>query len=157
MHRIRVPRLDLASVHDGQTGAQVVTADLSVDREQSGDTFYDLASQDPEEEVSDPAHVALIVGAELAAGFETNAVEDNTAGGETAERVRNDNSRYVVTLAHEEGATYGAVSPGTFVVRGSTAELGLGPDEDPFVKVQIGRASRRENVKIAEARGRGQQ
>ena len=136
MHRIRVPRLDLASVHDGQTGAQVVTADLSVDREQSGDTFYDLASQDPEEEVSDPAHVALIVGAELAAGFETNAVEDNTAGGETAERVRNDNSRYVVTLAHEEGATYGAVSPGTFVVRGSTAELGLGPDEDPFVKVR---------------------
>src|SRR5690625_1353480 len=80
--------------------------------------------------------VALIVGAELAAGFETNAVEDNTAGGETAERVRNDNSRYVVTLAHEEGATYGAVSPGTFVVRGSTAELGLGPDEDPFVKVR---------------------
>src|SRR5699024_12036379 len=107
MHRIRVPRLDLASVHDGQTGAQVVTADLSVDREQSGDTFYDLASQDPEEEVSVPAHVALIVGAELAAGFETNAVEDNAAGGEPAERGRDDTSRYGVTRPHEGGTTYG--------------------------------------------------
>src|SRR5699024_7483653 len=70
------------------------------------------------------------------AGFETNAVEDNTAGGETADRVRTDNSRYVVTVAEEEQARIGTVSPGTFVVRGSTADLGLGPDEDPYVKVR---------------------
>ncbi|HLR94928.1 MAG TPA: endo-alpha-N-acetylgalactosaminidase family protein [Jiangellaceae bacterium] len=141
-HRIAVPRLDLASAQGTEPGAQVVTADLSVDRDQSGDTFYDLASQDPETDISAATHVALIVGAELAAGFETNAVEDNTAGGETADRVRTDNSRYVMTLGPGDGATVGddatvaAVSPGTFVVRGSTAELGLGPDQDPFVKVR---------------------
>ncbi|ATG50463.1 carbohydrate-binding protein [Brachybacterium vulturis] len=134
MHRLRVPRLDLTTVDGGQSGAQVVAANLSVDRDRSGDTFFDLASQ--EEDVTALTHVALIVGSELAAGFETNAVEDNTAGGETAERVRTDNSRYIVTVATEERATIGTVSPGTFVVRGSTAELGLGPDEDPYVKVR---------------------
>ena len=136
MHRLRIPRLDLVTVDDGQPGAQVVAANLSSDRDKSGDTFYDLASQDPEEEVSALTHVALIVGSELAAGFETNAVEDNTAGGETADRVRVDNSRYVVTVAAGERATLGTVSPGTFVVRGSTADLGLGPDPEPFVKVR---------------------
>ena len=68
---------------------------------------------------------------------ETNAVEDNTAGGETAGRVQNDNSRYVATLAQGDGAIYGTVSPGTFVVRGSTADQGIGPDEDPFVRVRL--------------------
>src|SRR5699024_12107594 len=65
MHRIRVPRLDLTTVDEGQSGAQVVAANLSVDRDRSGDTFYDLASQ--EEDVTALTHVALIVGAELAA------------------------------------------------------------------------------------------
>lgn len=136
MHRLSVPRLDLASATGSAPGAQVVSADLSVDRDKAGDRFYDLASQDPGTDISDPTHVALIVGAELAAGFETNAVEDNTAGGETAERVQNDNSRYVVTLTPDQGTTRGSVSPGTFVVQGSTADLGLGPDADPFVKVR---------------------
>src|SRR5690625_7157802 len=80
--------------------------------------------------------VALIVGAELAAGFETNAVEDNTAGGETADRVRTDNSRYVMTLGPGDGATAGddatvaAVSPGSFVARGPPAPGGWGPGQD---------------------------
>ncbi|MGP9538135.1 endo-alpha-N-acetylgalactosaminidase family protein [Brachybacterium sp. AOP43-C2-M15] len=137
VHRIAVPRLDLASANGSEAGAQVVAADLSVDRAVSGDQFYDLASQQPGTAVSDPAHVALLTGAELAAGFETNAVEDNTAGGETAARVQNDNSRYIATLAQGDGAVYGTVSPGTFVVRGSTADQGLGPDEDPFAKVRL--------------------
>ncbi|WP_394216087.1 endo-alpha-N-acetylgalactosaminidase family protein [Brachybacterium vulturis] len=136
VHRISVPRLDLASANGTQDGAQLTAADLSVDRGRSGDHFYDLASQEPGTSVSDPTHVALITGGELAAGFETNAVEDNTAGGETAARVQGDNSRYIVSLAPGEGATYGTVSPGTFVVRGSTADLGLGPDADPFVRVR---------------------
>jgi endo-alpha-N-acetylgalactosaminidase len=137
VHRIAVPRLDLASAHGDEPGAQLVAADLSVDRAVSGDHFYDLAAQEPGTAVSDPAHVALLTGAELAAGFETNAVEDNTAGGETAARVQNDNSRYVATLAQGDGAIYGTVSPGTFVVRGSTADQGIGPDEDPFVRVRL--------------------
>lgn len=136
VHRISVPRLDLASANGTEAGAELTAADLSVDRGRSGDHFYDLASQEPGSSVSDPAHVALITGGGLAAGFETNAVEDNTAGGGTAARVQGDNSRYVVTLAPGEGATYGTVSPGTFVVRGSTADQGLGPDADPFVRVR---------------------
>jgi endo-alpha-N-acetylgalactosaminidase len=137
VHRIAVPRLDLASANGTEDGAQVVAADLSVDRARSGDQFYDLASQQPGTAVTDRAHVALLAGAELAAGFETNAVEDNTAGGATAGRVQTDNSRYVATLAQGDGATYGTVSPGTFVVRGSTADQGIGPDEDPFVRVRL--------------------
>lgn len=137
VHRIAVPRLDLASAHGAEDGAQLVAADLSVDRARSGDQFYDLASQQPGTAVTDRAHVALLAGAELAAGFETNAVEDNTAGGATAGRVQNDNSRYVATLAQGDGAVYGTVSPGTFVVRGSTADQGIGPDEDPFVRVRL--------------------
>lgn len=137
VHRIAVPRLDLASANGTEPGAQLVAADLSVDRAKSGDQFYDLASQQPGTAVTDRAHVALLAGEQLAAGFETNAVEDNTAGGATAGRVQNDNSRYVATLAQGDGAIYGTVSPGTFVVRGSTADQGIGPDEDPFVKVRL--------------------
>ena len=137
VHRIAVPRLDLVSANGTEPGAQLVAADLSVDRTVSGDQFYDLASQQPGTAVTDRAHAALLAGAELAAGFETNAVEDNTAGGETAGRVQNDNSRYVATLAQGDGAIYGTVSPGTFVVRGSTADQGIGPDEDPFVRVRL--------------------
>ncbi|APX33150.1 hypothetical protein BH708_10990 [Brachybacterium sp. P6-10-X1] len=136
VHRLSVPRLDLASVNGTDPSARVVAADLSVDRATSGDHVYDLSAQEPGTAVSHPTHVALLHSAELAAGFETNAVEDNTAGGETAARVQNDNSRYVITLAPGEGTTYGTITPGTFVVRGSTADHGLGPDADPFVRVR---------------------
>ncbi|WP_172805655.1 endo-alpha-N-acetylgalactosaminidase family protein [Brachybacterium avium] len=137
VHRVSVPRLDLASVNGTEASARVVTADLSVDRATSGDHFYDLSAQEPGTAVSDPTHVALLHGGELAAGFETNAVEDNTAGGATADRVQTDNSRYIATLAQGEGAIYGTVSPGTFVVRGSTADHGLGADANPFVRVRV--------------------
>lgn len=136
LHRVRIPRLDLVSADGAEGAAQIVTADLSVDRDVSGDAFHDLASLELEDEEDHLTHLALIVGAQLAAGMETNAVEDNTAGGETADRVRTDNSRYVVTLVPGDEAALGAVAPGTFVVRGSTAELGLGPDEDPFITVR---------------------
>lgn len=135
LHRLRIPRLDLVSADGADEAAQIVTADLSVDREVSGDAFHDLATLELEDEEHHLTHLALVVGGQLAAGMETNAVEDNTAGGETAERVRRDNSRYVVTLAPGD-ATLGTVSPGTFVVRGSTADLGLGPDGDPFITVR---------------------
>jgi len=137
IHRISVPRLDLASANGTQAGAQVVGADISTDRDRSGDHFYDLAALEPGTALDDPSHVALIAGDQLAAGFETNAVEDNTAGGATTGRVQQDNSRYIVSLAQGDGASYGTVSPGTFVVRGSTADLGIGPDADPYVKVQL--------------------
>lgn len=137
VHRIAVPRLDLASAHGGQEGAQLTTADITTDRRASGDRTYDLASQQPGTAVSDPTYLALLTTPELAAGFETNAVEDNTAGGATAERVRTDNSRLIATIAQGDGASYGTVSPGTFVVRGSTADLGIGPDEDPYVRVRL--------------------
>ncbi|GAA1485489.1 endo-alpha-N-acetylgalactosaminidase family protein [Brachybacterium fresconis] len=137
VHRVSVPRLDLVSADGTDVSARVITADLSVDRATSGDRFYDLASQEAGTAVSDPTHVALLHGSELAAGFETNAVEDNTAGGATADRVQTDNSRYVATLAQGDGAVYGTVSPGTFVVRGSTADHGLGADADPFVRVRV--------------------
>lgn len=137
IHRISVPRLDLASANGTESGAQVVGADLSVDRDRSGDHFYDLASLEDGTSLTDPSHVALLHNDQLAAGFETNAVEDNTAGGETAERVQNDNSRYIVSLAQGDGASYGTVSPGTFVVRGSTADQGIGADADPFVRVRL--------------------
>ncbi|WP_193105113.1 endo-alpha-N-acetylgalactosaminidase family protein [Brachybacterium sp. FME24] len=137
IHRISVPRLDLASANGTAAGAQVVGADLSTDRDRSGDHIYDLASLEPGTTLEDPAHVALLNSDQLAAGFETNAVEDNTAGGATAGRVQNDNSRYLVTLGQGDGASYGTVSPGTFVVRGSTADLGIGADADPFVRVRL--------------------
>lgn len=137
IHRLSIPRLDLASANGTEAGAQVVGADLSADRDRSGDHIYDLASLDEGTALEDPSHVALIAGDQLAAGFETNAVEDNTAGGATAGRVQTDNSRYIVALAQGDGASYGTVSPGTFVVRGSTADLGLGADADPFVRVAL--------------------
>ncbi|MDN5687264.1 MAG: endo-alpha-N-acetylgalactosaminidase family protein [Brachybacterium sp.] len=132
VHRISVPRLDLASANGTEPSAQVVTAVLSVDRATSGDRVYDLSSQEPGTAASETAHVALLNGAELAAGFETNAVQDNTVSGASAD----DDSRYVVTLAPGDGATCGTVSPGAFVVRGSTADQGLGSEADPFVRVR---------------------
>jgi endo-alpha-N-acetylgalactosaminidase len=142
VHLISIPGLDLASADGAQDGAQLTTADQDVRRGKSGDHFYDLADQDPGTKTSDPSYLAMVSSGRLAAGMETNAVEDNTVpDSASAKRVQDDNSRFVATLAprtvDDEKTTHGAVSPGTFVVRGSTADQGIGPDEDPYVRVRI--------------------
>lgn len=157
VHLISIPRLDLASANGTQKGAQVTTADQDVRRGKSGDHFYVLAAQKEGTEESTSSFLAMISSGALAAGMETNAVEDNTvADSPSAKRVKNDNSRFVATLApgvtDGEDTTYGTVSPGTFVVRGSTADQGIGPDEDPYVRVRItGDANQDESVDWQDA------
>lgn len=137
LRRIAVPRLDLVSTNGTQQAAQLSTARLSVDRGRSGDQFYRLADQAPGTQLSQGVYTALINDDDLAAGFETNAIEDNTAGGATASRVDRDNSRFTATVRQGDGASYATVSPGTFVVRGSSADQGLGPDDDPMIRVRV--------------------
>lgn len=74
----------------------------------------------------------------LAAGFETNAIDDQTAKQNTS-----GNDRYVLAVRDEGGTKVGSVSPYEWVYRGGAVkgkyapEGGIGTEPDPFIKVKI--------------------
>lgn len=135
VRRVRIPRLDLVSVSSADPAAALATARLSVNRAKSGDRFISLADARPEDEFG--SFTSVIHNGSLAAGFETNAIEDNTAGGTTAQRVQTDGMRYLNNILEGASSTVATVGPGTFVVRGSTADLGIGADTDPYVRIKF--------------------
>lgn len=135
IRRIRIPEHDLVSVTTDDETSQLTAADMSVDRAVSGDSFEPLA----ETSAGDVAGSWMVMASDsgLAAAFENNATEDNTAGGTTADRVQQGNTRWERQVRGTSEVRVGSVWSGTWTVRGSTAEEGIGADEDPFVTVKI--------------------
>lgn len=135
VRRVRIPHHDLVTVTTDRPEAQLTAADIDVDRSRNADSFEKLS----ETAASGVKGSWMVMAADgrLAAAFANNATEDNTAGGETADRVQRGNTRWQRQVRGTGEVRVGSVWSGTWTVRGSTSDLGIGPDEDPFVKVRI--------------------
>lgn len=82
-HRVstlQLPKLNLATVTSAEPGAQVSTANLSVDRGASGDRFTPVTSATPLDPSPKSSAYALANTSQLAAAFESNALYDTSSG-----------------------------------------------------------------------------
>ncbi|WCC79320.1 endo-alpha-N-acetylgalactosaminidase family protein [Cutibacterium equinum] len=134
VHRIAIPGLDLVSLTGTDAKSRILAAGISVSRETSGDKVIDVAKASPGK---GNAWMVTANNSTLAAGFETNAIGDNTVsqgGGTTA--------RFVHTVKDVSGTTVGSVSPAQWTYRSGAVTTyddgsGIGPDDDPMIQVRI--------------------
>lgn len=132
--RIAIPGLDLVSVRGTDQASTVFVAGMSVNRQQSGDRKLQIANA---QATAGKAWAAVANNSVLAAGFETNAIGDNTAdrGGGGAER-------YTYQVKKVDGVNVGSVGPAQWVHRAGAVSRydhgsGIGVDADPMIQVKI--------------------
>lgn len=75
-----IPGNNLVSVSSTSAGAQVATANLSVDRAKSGDTFTNVTDSTPVDAAPKESAFALATTGELAAALESNSLYDTSSG-----------------------------------------------------------------------------
>ncbi|WP_426998728.1 endo-alpha-N-acetylgalactosaminidase family protein [Pseudarthrobacter sp. N5] len=80
VNNLQLPRLNLATVSSTEPGAQVSTANLSVDRAVTGDTFTPITATTPVDAAAKSSAYALANTATLGAAFESNALYDTSSG-----------------------------------------------------------------------------
>lgn len=134
INRIDIPGLDLVSLTEQDSAAQILPARMSVSRESSGDKLINLAGANDQNGV-----VWMIAAAQsnLAAGFETNAIGDGTVknGGNTE-------GRFAYGVKHIGGVAVGTVSAAQWTYRGGGVlqyddGSGIGVDDDPYIKIKL--------------------
>ncbi|MEW6974305.1 endo-alpha-N-acetylgalactosaminidase family protein [Trueperella pyogenes] len=135
INRIEIPQLDIVSVNSANDkDSALVGARIDTDRRRSGDMLISVAQSSS---LKNSVWMAGAYGHGLAAGFETNAIDDQTAKQNTS-----GNDRYVLAVRDEGGTKVGSVSPYEWVYRGGAVkkyapEGGIGTEPDPFIKVKI--------------------
>ncbi|WP_461031206.1 endo-alpha-N-acetylgalactosaminidase family protein [Trueperella pyogenes] len=135
INRIEIPQLDIVSVNSANDkDSALVGARIDTDRRRSGDMLISVAQSSS---LKNSVWMAGAYGHGLAAGFETNAIDDQTAKQNTS-----GNDRYVLAVRDEGGTKVGSVSPYEWVYRGGAVkeyapEGGIGTELDPFIKVKI--------------------
>ncbi|MGV4290980.1 endo-alpha-N-acetylgalactosaminidase family protein [Trueperella pyogenes] len=135
INRIHIPNLDLVSLNAAKDAKALLGgAHIDTNRNRSGDIWFDVAKSP---DVHRTAWMVTASGHGLAAGFETNAIDDQTAKQNTS-----GNDRYVLAVRDEGGTKVGSVSPYEWVYRGGAVkkyapEGGIGTEPDPFIKVKI--------------------
>ncbi|MDD7836577.1 endo-alpha-N-acetylgalactosaminidase family protein [Paenarthrobacter sp. AB444] len=90
-HRVKtlqLPRLNLVTVGSAQPGAQVSTANLSVDRSVSGDEFTPITAATPLDTAPKSSAYALANTTALGAAVESNALYDTSSGPGAKDRGR---------------------------------------------------------------------
>lgn len=105
---IEIPNLDLVSLRETDEGAGIYAANVSVNRNNSGDMFTKIADA-PVGAVAQAREAWMIAAGtdQLAAGFDSNAVVDTKA-----KRPGSAHTGFKYTLSRVSGAKVGAVSPG---------------------------------------------
>ncbi|MET7073412.1 endo-alpha-N-acetylgalactosaminidase family protein [Trueperella pyogenes] len=135
INRIEIPQLDIVSVNSANDkDSALVGARIDTDRRRSGDMLISVAQSSS---LKNSVWMAGAYGHGLAAGFETNAIDDQTAKQNTS-----GNDRYVLAVRDEGGTKVGSVSPYEWVYRGGAVKEyapdgGIGTEPDPFIKVKI--------------------
>ncbi|GAB3542296.1 endo-alpha-N-acetylgalactosaminidase family protein [Arthrobacter tecti] len=77
---IQIPGHELVSVSSAQSGSQVSTANISVDRAVSGDTFTPVTDATPIDAQPKGSAFAIANTSELAAALESNSLYDTSSG-----------------------------------------------------------------------------
>ncbi|OFI36581.1 endo-alpha-N-acetylgalactosaminidase [Arthrobacter sp. SW1] len=126
---LQLPQLTLVSVTSGQPGAQISTANLSVDRAKSGDLFTPVTAATPLDAAPKSSAYALANTAELAAAMESNALYDTSAGPGSK-----DQGRFWRQAVNDGGAVRMGVSSGQWLYR---AEGSRTTEELPWTRVAI--------------------
>ncbi|GAA3277006.1 endo-alpha-N-acetylgalactosaminidase family protein [Paenarthrobacter aurescens] len=85
---LQLPRLNMVTVNSTQPGAQVSTANLSVDRSVTGDEFTPITPSTPLDAVAKSSAYALANTAALGAAVESNALYDTSSGPGAKDRGR---------------------------------------------------------------------
>lgn len=132
--RIAIPNLDLVSVPGNDPASTVFAATMSVSRLQSGDKLLNVADS---AETRGNAWTAVANTGELGAGFETNAIGDNTTSGGGG-----GTDRYSYAIKSIDGAKVGTVGPAQWTYRAGAVKTyddgsGIGVDDDPTIQVKV--------------------
>ncbi|NQD89985.1 endo-alpha-N-acetylgalactosaminidase, partial [Paenarthrobacter sp. CM16] len=85
---VQLPRMNLVTVGSTQPGAQVSTANLSVDRSVTGDEFTPITASTPLDATAKSSAYALANTASLGAAVESNALYDTSSGPGAKDRGR---------------------------------------------------------------------
>ncbi|WP_115787994.1 endo-alpha-N-acetylgalactosaminidase family protein [Arthrobacter silvisoli] len=129
VHTLQLPKLNLVSVTSAQPGAQVSTANLSVDRAKSGDLFTPVTSATPPDAAPRSSASALANTSELAAAMESNALYDTSSGPGSK-----DQGRFWRQAVNDGGTVRMGIASGQWLYRaagsGTTEEL-------PWTRVAI--------------------
>ncbi|MCC2594479.1 endo-alpha-N-acetylgalactosaminidase family protein [Tessaracoccus sp. OS52] len=138
VNRIRIPRHDLVTVWSGDPASQLTAGLMTVNRGTDGDRFENIAAT-PAGEVQG-SWLVLANNSQLAAAFDTNAVEDNTGAASTKGRVGTDNNRWQRQVFASDNARYGSVWSGTWTWLSEAVEAhdgAIGREDNPFVEVRV--------------------
>lgn len=145
LNHIAIPGLRLVSVAGSDAASTVYGAKMSVNRGSSGDRKYVVA--DSEDVAANPVWMAVAANSQLAAGFYSNAVGDNTsnlAGLETRFSTSGEQlyGRYTMEISTINGVKVGSVGPAEWTYRAGAIQLyddgtGIGVDDDPVIEVKI--------------------
>ncbi|WP_311591099.1 discoidin domain-containing protein, partial [Trueperella bernardiae] len=104
INRIQIPGLDLVSLDSvADATAMVGGARINTNRAANPDSFLTVAST---ADTTARVWMAVAAGNGLAAGFETNAIDDQTAVSGTS-----GNDRYTVQVREQNGNRIGTISP----------------------------------------------
>ncbi|PRY63721.1 endo-alpha-N-acetylgalactosaminidase [Knoellia remsis] len=143
LNRISIPDLDLVSVTGDDPKSQIMATKMSINRNVPGDTLITVAGA---EEGAGNAWMVTANDSGLAAGFETNAIGDNTVPGRgsNADRFR----QRVHTV---DGVRVGSVGAAEWTYRGQAVSTyddgsGIGVDPDPKITVKITADANRDAV-----------
>ncbi|QXT63218.1 NPCBM/NEW2 domain-containing protein [Tessaracoccus palaemonis] len=142
--RVRIPNLDLVTVGSADAAAQLTAGRITVDRAADGDSFENLATTAAGDVKG--SWMVFANTSELAAAFDTNAIEDSTGPSSTSGRVSGDNSRYQrqIRLSDDKTTKFGSVWAGTWTWVGTAiteqAAAGrdtIGADDNPYVEIRL--------------------
>lgn len=134
LNRISIPDLDLVSVNGSDPQAQIMATTLSVNRAVSGDKLITVAGA---AEGNGQDWMVTANDSGLAAGFETNAIGDNTAPGGASNA-----NRFRHRIHTVDGVRVGSVSAAEWTYRSGAVNTyddgtGIGVDPDPSITVKV--------------------
>ncbi|MGG5172079.1 endo-alpha-N-acetylgalactosaminidase family protein [Pseudarthrobacter sp. J1738] len=127
---VQLPKLNLVTVSSAQAGAQLSTANLSVDRSVSGDAFIPITAATAVDTSAKGSAYALANTAELGAAFETNALYDTSSG----PGYKDSGRFWHQTVATADGGKESGIASGQWLYR---ADGSSQTEELPWTRVAI--------------------
>ncbi|WP_143109728.1 endo-alpha-N-acetylgalactosaminidase family protein [Agromyces sp. CF514] len=128
---LQIPNHRLVTVSSDEPGAAVAAANLSVDRNVSGDAFIPVTAETPLDAAPKGSNAIIANTGELAAAFATNALYDLSSG--PSSKDSGNFWRQAVAAADGDGVEVGIAS-GPWLYRAARSDAA---EELPWVKIAI--------------------
>ncbi|AOZ72210.1 hypothetical protein BK816_01970 [Boudabousia tangfeifanii] len=132
VNTIALPKTPLMSLGSDDAQATMSSARVVVNRAYKSDRFEKVVSSEPYDERK-PVYMAIMNNKDLAAGFEGNMTLDGGLGASSDY----DTPRFWMNLSEANNAKIATVTPYRWVYRSRGADLGIGTEDNLFVKVRL--------------------